>query len=137
MRPLFTIAARAQTTACQLFRASHSGLQTRTPRICRFVVVWTEGIGYSRYDQRDIRSPGLLARDQNIFHGRRSQPSHYRQRLSQHSSRSKQPSKRPLSQSMPLRRRMRAPVTNKESPSTMSGKEKSFSPVSDAPCRFS
>lgn len=89
MRLLFTIAARAQTTACQLFRASHSGLQTPA-RNCRFVVVRPHGIAASFHDQHDIRSHESLARDQNII-PRRPQSSHYHHRLSQHSPNSKRP----------------------------------------------
>lgn len=100
--------------------------------ICRRLASWVRSFATRLTPYAEFWIDAL--RSENI--PRQPQSSHYHQRLSQHSPAQQTT---PLSQSMPPRRRMRAPLTNKEFPTTttMSGKEKSSSPVSDAPSRFS
>ena len=103
MRLLFTIAARAQTTACQLFRASLADPQTRMRNLS---ISSSSGFDRIRAFRRTIKATyGYLESQHEKKNTSREdqQSSHYRQRLPQHSYQAANdlPPKRPLSQSMP------------------------------------
>jgi hypothetical protein len=88
---LFMIAARAQTTACQLFRASHSGLQTPARNSRFFCGLALEDRSFAIRLTRYTESWIDTLRSEYI--PQRPQSSHYHHLLSQHSL---QRSKRPI-----------------------------------------